>query len=63
MIGGAAGSAAASALAHGLGFAQGVDPALAAARGPWLFAALIPLALLGWAAAWRLGGRAYAKPD
>jgi len=55
LIGGAAGAAAAGALANALGFAHGVDPAAGQAHGLWLFAAFIPLALVGLAAAWRLG--------
>jgi MFS family permease len=55
LIGGAAGAAAAGALANALGFAHGVDPAAGQAHGLWLFAAFVPLALVGLAAAWRLG--------
>jgi MFS family permease len=56
LIGGATGAATAGALANILGFAHGVDPDSGAA-GFQLFAAFIPLALVGWAAAWRLGAR------
>jgi fucose permease len=55
LIGGAVGSAAAGAVANALGFAAGIDPALAPERGLWLFAAFAPVALLGWWGAWRLG--------
>ncbi|MBO9709317.1 MAG: MFS transporter [Caulobacter sp.] len=55
LMGGATGAAAAGALANALGFAHGVDPAAGAAHGLALFAAFIPLALVGFAAAWRLG--------
>lgn len=55
LIGGATGAAAAGALANALGFAHGVDPAGGAAHGFWLFAAFVPLAGVGLAAAWRLG--------
>ena len=55
LIGGAAGAAGAGAMANVLGFSQGVDPALAHSHGLLLFAAFAPLALVGFAAAWRLG--------
>ncbi|MBC7669398.1 MAG: MFS transporter, partial [Gemmatimonadaceae bacterium] len=55
LIGGTAGAAAAGALANALGFAGGVTPASGQAHGLWLFAAFAPLALVGLAAAWRLG--------
>jgi MFS family permease len=55
LIGGATGAAAAGALANALGFANGVTPASGAAHGLLLFSAFIPLALVGLAAAWRLG--------
>jgi MFS family permease len=55
LIGGAAGAAAAGALANALGFAHGVTPASGQTHGLWLFAAFVPLALVGLAAAWRLG--------
>ena len=56
LIGGAFGAAAASAVATALGFADGVDPAKGAVNGLWLFAAFIPVSVVGWLAAWRLGG-------
>jgi MFS family permease len=55
LIGGAVGAAAAGALANALGFAHGVTPQSGAAHGLWLFAAFVPLAVVGLAAAWRLG--------
>ncbi|WP_425996767.1 MFS transporter [Caulobacter sp. DWR1-3-2b1] len=57
LIGGAAGSAAAGAMANLLGFGHGVEPAAAYAVGPWLFGAFAPLALVAFAAAWRMGRR------
>ena len=55
LIGGAAGSAGAGALANVLGFSHGVDLALAPTNGLVLFGALLPLAVVGFGAAWRLG--------
>ncbi|NBB14071.1 MFS transporter [Caulobacter sp. SLTY] len=57
LIGGAVGSAAVGAAANALGFGEGIDPAVAQTRGLWLFALFAPLAVIGWAAAWRLGRR------
>jgi hypothetical protein len=57
LIGGAAGSAGAGAMANVLGFSHGIDPALAQSHGLLLFAAFTPLAVVGFAAAWRLGRR------
>ncbi|MDO9338141.1 MAG: MFS transporter [Caulobacter sp.] len=54
LIGGAVGAAAAGAVANALGFAEGVGPS-AAMNGFWLFACFLPIALVGWWAAWRLG--------
>jgi MFS family permease len=54
MIGSAAGAAAAGALANLLGLAHAFTPAKAAATAPWLFAAFIPLSVLGLAASARL---------
>jgi len=56
LIGGAFGAAASSAVAGALGFADGVDPQVGAANGVWLFAAFLPVSLVGLLAAWRLGG-------
>ena len=58
LIGGAFGAAAASAVAGALGFADGVEPGNGAVNGLWLFGAFIPVSLVGWVAAWRLGGLA-----
>jgi MFS family permease len=55
LIGGAAGSAGAGAMANVLGFSHGVDLALAPTNGLILFGAFLPLAVVGFAAAWRLG--------
>ena len=57
LIGGATGAAGAGAMANLLGFSHGIDPTLANAQGPVLFAAFLPLAVVGVLAAWRLGGR------
>ena len=54
LIGGATGAAGAGAMANLLGFSHGIDPTLAAERGPLLFAAFLPLAVVGVLAAWRL---------
>ncbi len=54
LIGGAAGAAAAGAMANILGFGHGIDPAAAQTHGFWLFAAFAPLALVGFLAAWKL---------
>jgi len=55
LMGGATGAAAAGALANALGFAHGVTPEGGVAHGLWLFAAFLPLAVIGLLAAWRLG--------
>ena len=57
MIGAAAGAAAAGAIANLLGLAHAFTPATAATTGPWLFAAFIPLSVLGLAASVRLAQR------
>lgn len=54
LIGSAAGAAAAGAAANLLGLAHAFTPARAASLGPWVFAAFIPVAALGWLAALRL---------
>jgi hypothetical protein len=56
LIGGAFGAAASSAIANTLGFADGIDPGVGVANGVWLFAAFLPVSVVGWLAAWRLGG-------
>jgi hypothetical protein len=65
LIGGAVGAAAAGAIANLLGLAHAFTPARAAAAAPWLFAAFLPVAALGWLAALRLarGTRAPAPPS
>lgn len=55
LIGGAVGSAGAGAMANVLGFSQGVDLTLASTNGLILFGAFLPLAAIGFAAAWKLG--------
>ncbi len=55
LIGGAVGSAGAGAIANVLGFSHGVDLALAPTNGLVLFGAFLPLAVVGFVAAWRLG--------
>ncbi|WP_454758650.1 MFS transporter [Caulobacter segnis] len=55
LIGGAVGAAGAGAMANILGFSHGIDLALAPTQGLVLFGAFLPLALVGFAAAWRLG--------
>ncbi len=56
LVGGAAGSAGAGAIANLLGFVHGIDATTAAAGSFWLFAAFVPVVGLGWLAAWRLAG-------
>ena len=60
MIGTAVGSAAAGSVANILGFGSGITAARAASQGAWLFAALIPLALIGAVAAWRVASPRFA---
>nr|WP_295112474.1 MFS transporter [uncultured Caulobacter sp.] len=57
LIGGAAGAAGAGAMANVLGFSHGIDLSLPPTQGLVLFGAFLPLAVVGFAAAWRLGGR------
>jgi len=57
LIGGAAGSAGVGALANVLGFSHGIDLTLAPTQGLVLFSALLPLAVVGFGAAWKLGAR------
>jgi MFS family permease len=54
LVGGAAGSAGAGAIANFLGFSDGIDAATAAGASFWLFASFVPVALVGLVAAWRL---------
>lgn len=60
MIGYAAGSAGAGAIANFLGFSGGIDAETAVRASFWLFASFVPIALIGLAAAWRL---AACDPD
>jgi hypothetical protein len=39
-----------------LGFSDGIESANGLANGLWLFGAFLPMSLVGWLAAWRLGG-------
>jgi MFS family permease len=54
MIGNAIGAAFAGMLANVLGLADGINRTDATAISFWLFAAATPVAVLGWACAWRL---------
>ncbi len=54
LVGGAAGSAGAGAIANFLGFAQGIDATTAVSGSFWLFASFVPVVAVGWLAAWRL---------
>ena len=58
LIGGAVGAAAAGAFANLLGLARHFSAARAEAAAPWLIGAFVPVAALGWIAAWRVAGRA-----
>ncbi|MDP1631288.1 MAG: MFS transporter [Caulobacter sp.] len=60
LIGGAFGAAGSSAIAGALGYGAGIDPVDAPVSGLWLFGLFLPVSLVGWLAAWRLGG---LKPD
>ncbi len=61
MIGTAVGAAAAGTLANALGFGDGFTAARASSQGVWLFAGLVPLALAGAVAAWRLASPRFAS--
>jgi MFS family permease len=63
LIGGAAGSAGAGAMANVLGFSHGIDLTLAPTNGLILFGAFLPLAVVGFAAAWRLGAKPAPAPS
>jgi MFS family permease len=54
MVGNAIGAAGAGMIANALGLASGLTRADASAISFWLFAAAVPVALFGWACAWRL---------
>ncbi len=59
LIGYAAGAAGAGVIANFLGFTHGIDAVTAERASFWLFAAFVPVAMLGVAAAWRLSSRAF----
>lgn len=60
MIGTAIGAAAAGTVANLLGLGSGLTAARTESQAPWLFAALIPLALAGAVAAWRVASPRFA---
>lgn len=53
--GNAAGAAMAAAVANLCGFAHGFSPDAAVSAGRWVFVAVLPIALVGTLAAWKLG--------
>ncbi len=55
LTGSAAGAAMAAAVANLVGVSAGITPQTASAAGLWVFASVIPIALLGFMATWRLG--------
>jgi MFS family permease len=55
LTGSAAGAAMAAAVANLVGVSAGITPHAASAAGLWVFASVIPIAVLGFWAAWRLG--------
>ena len=59
MIGTAVGAAASGAIANLIGFGHGIDAAKAAIGGFWLYAAFLPLTIVGVLAAWRLAARRF----
>lgn len=63
LTGFAIGSALSGLVANALGFADGIARAEARAVAFWVFAAFLPLALVGVAAAWRLGRPLAASGD
>ena len=56
LTGSAAGAAVAAAAANLVGVSQGLTAPVARAAGVWVFAAVLPVVLVGLVAAWRLGG-------
>ena len=58
ILGNTLGSAAAGVIANILGFSSGFRADMAARASPILLGAFVPIALVGVAAAWRLGGSA-----
>ena len=63
ILGNAIGSAAAGVLANLLGFSTGFGKAAATHASPILIGAFVPVALIGVAAAWRLGGERRRPPE
>ena len=64
ILGNALGAAAAGVVANLLGLSNGFTPVAAAHAAPILLGAFVPVALMGVAAAWRLGrGLNCAQPD
>jgi len=57
LTGSAAGAAVAAAAANLMGVSHGLTGETARAAGLWVFAAVLPIAAVGLAAAWRLGGQ------
>lgn len=51
------GASLAGIVANAAGFAEGIDPAAAAGVAFWVFAAFVPVGLVGTAAAWRVSAR------
>jgi predicted MFS family arabinose efflux permease len=62
LSGSAAGAAMAAAVANLAGVSHGLSEAVARVAGVWVFAAVLPIALGGFLAAWRLGGRVKSDP-
>jgi len=60
LTGSAAGAAVAAAAANLTGVSHGLTEAVARSAGVWVYAAVLPVAAAGLAAAWRLGGLAPA---
>jgi hypothetical protein len=60
LTGSAAGAAMAAAVANLVGVSAGLTSKAASAAGLWVFVSVIPIALLGLWAAWRLGADAPA---
>ena len=62
ILGNAVGSAGAGLIANLLGFADGVSPSGASRASPILLGAFVPVAIIGLAAAWRLGAAEAGRP-
>jgi len=56
LTGSAAGAAVAAAAANLTGVSHGLTESVARSAGLWVYAAVLPVAIGGLAAAWRLGG-------